>query len=326
MRCALLENTGLEKMNEVLFSVIVPLYNKREYIRSTLDSVLNQTVSSYELIVVDDGSTDGSPQIVEEYGNVRLIRQRHSGVSAARNRGIREARGSYICFLDADDTWRSDFLETVQALFLTFPDAGIACPSYQVAYGKRIVHPVWKSVDLQKDSYVKDFYEMATAPFWVMNSSCAGVKREILEKMAYWFPEKETVYEDFDFWVRLGTICRVAHSNAVCVTYQRNTRNNARETNRIIYSESYMKTLDAHMKRGNLTGQQRQWIQEMKDRRMVPYIFSLLLAREKKRAREVLSQWQPSGAYGAYKLAMRLCAVLPAGWLNAIQSVRMKVF
>ena len=136
-----------------MFSVIVPLYNKEQYIKKTVSCVLAQTIADFELIIVDDGSTDNGPQYVSEIqdGRIRMLSQGNAGVSAARNHGIREANGKYICFLDADDTWNVDFLQTVKELFDEFPEAGMVCPSYQVAYGNKVVHPVWKSVDLEKD-------------------------------------------------------------------------------------------------------------------------------------------------------------------------------
>lgn len=312
------------------FSVIIPLYNKELYIKNTINCVLTQTITDLELIVVDDGSTDNSQTVVKDIkdSRIKLIQQSNAGVSAARNHGIREAVGEYICFLDADDFWTKDFLEIAESLFVKFPEAGMVCPSYQVAYRDKIVHPVWKSVDTEKDGYVVDFYEMATASFWICNSSCAVVRREVVWKMDHWFPEKETVCEDFDFWIRLGTLYKVAHSNKVCATYQRTTETNARKTHihKIVYSSSYMKTLDSFLSNDSLTKEQRNWVKEIKDRRMVPFIFSLLLAGEKQRAEKELNEWKPCKAYKKYKVCLRVGCYAPNGVLKVIQSIRIKVF
>lgn len=317
-------------MNKPTFSVVIPLYNKEQYIAQTVQSVLNQSIQDFELLVVDDGSTDSGPQYVEVLRNakVKLIRQKNAGVSAARNRGVREAQGEFICFLDADDVWERDFLETVYSLFRDFPEAGVACPSYQVAYGSRIVHPTWRSVDLEKNGYVRDFYEMATAPFWICNSSCVAIKRDLLMKLEHWFPEGETVYEDFDLWIRLGSICRVAHSNRICATYQRGTSDNARKnhTTKVVYSATYMETLNRLQADPMLSDQQYQWLGEIRDRRMVPYIFSLLLKNEKLRAKNELRIWNPCANYKKYKLGLEACSMVPCGMLKMIQAVRLKLF
>ena len=94
-------------------SVIIPLYNKGEHVGRALDSVFSQTYKDFEVVVVDDGSSDEGPDIVRKYNDtrLRLIQQDNFGPGAARNRGIRETTGHYVAFLDADDEWLPDFLK-----------------------------------------------------------------------------------------------------------------------------------------------------------------------------------------------------------------------
>lgn len=101
------------------FTVIIPLYNKGKYIKRTLQSVLSQTFENFEVIVVDDGSTDDGPNKVASIkdSRIRLIRKENGGVSSARNRGITEAKGRYTAFLDADDEWRPEMLSTFYDFF-----------------------------------------------------------------------------------------------------------------------------------------------------------------------------------------------------------------
>ena len=105
-------------------SVIVPLYNKAAFVRRALDSIAAQTFADFETIVVDDGSTDGGERVVAEYGDARfrLVSQRNVGPGAARNRGISEAAGEFIAFLDADDEWLPDYLEECVRLLEKFSD------------------------------------------------------------------------------------------------------------------------------------------------------------------------------------------------------------
>lgn len=108
--------------NQPLISVIVPSYNVQDYIVEALDSICAQTYLNIEVLVINDGSTDGTADIVSDYikgrdscGKVKLITQKNSGVSAARNRGIKEANGKYVCFIDADDIINEDFLSVMHA-------------------------------------------------------------------------------------------------------------------------------------------------------------------------------------------------------------------
>ena len=120
---------------QINISVVIPLYNKAAEIERTLRSVLAQTLSPLEIIVVDDGSTDGSAAIVERVGGerVRLVHQQNRGVSAARNRGIELSRGEYVAFLDGDDRWNPDYLQTLAAFIAKHPDCG-AYGSKQESY------------------------------------------------------------------------------------------------------------------------------------------------------------------------------------------------
>jgi hypothetical protein len=103
----------------VRVSVVIPLYNKAPYVRRTLASIAAQTRADFEVIVVDDGSTDGGAEIVESFADARfrLIRQQNAGPGAARNRGLSEARGEFVAFLDADDEWRPGYLEEGLRMF-----------------------------------------------------------------------------------------------------------------------------------------------------------------------------------------------------------------
>ena len=138
------------------YSVIVPLYNKERYIERTLKSIFAQSFDDYELIVVDDGSTDQSYSIAQKLmgtgvSNRSLVHQENSGVAAARNKGAALAKGDFICFLDSDDWWEPNFLKEIDTLTIHCPDAGLYGSSfYIVKNGIRRISPrrkwsaVWK--------------------------------------------------------------------------------------------------------------------------------------------------------------------------------------
>ena len=318
-------------MGQVLFSVIIPLYNKQGSIEKTLKTVLAQTVSNLEVLVVNDGSTDDSAQLVLTNNDerIRLITQENQGVSVARNRGISEAVGKYIAFLDADDEWSPNFLEVCLELFKKYPTAKMVSPSYAVKYEKKIVLPEWKGVDLEtEDCLINEFLEMATGSFWTVTSSCVALERETLLKMERWFPEGERVYEDFDLWLRFGVRHPVAHSNKVCATYNRITPSNARKTHRakVVYSTSYYKTLDELLRSENYDERQKLWVRQIRDRRQVVYIFSLLCTKNRKEARKVLKTWVPTKTYKKYRFFLNCAVWVPSFLITIVQNIRYKTF
>lgn len=111
-----------------MISIVIPLYNKAHTIVNTLSSVFAQTYMDYEVVIVDDGSTDKSVQVIEEHFDdirIRIIQQENKGVSVARNRGVDESKGDYVAFLDGDDEWHPEYLQTMVELIRQYPTAGL---------------------------------------------------------------------------------------------------------------------------------------------------------------------------------------------------------
>lgn len=117
-----------------LFSIIIPSYNRSHVITNAVNSILKQTVINFEIIVVDDGSYDSTQSVIKQIGDERVhyFYQENQGVSAARNAGIKMARGKYVTFLDSDDEVQSDWLENYQYVFNSVSNAGIVCCGIQV--------------------------------------------------------------------------------------------------------------------------------------------------------------------------------------------------
>ena len=115
-------------------SVVIPLYNKEKHIRHTVESILNQSFTNFELIIIDDGSTDSSADVVRSIqdNRIRFIQKQNEGVSVARNVGIINAETPYVAFIDADDEWDCDFLKEIVELIQKYPDAGIWATAFSV--------------------------------------------------------------------------------------------------------------------------------------------------------------------------------------------------
>jgi Glycosyl transferase family 2 len=138
-----------------LISVIVPLYNKAQYISRALHSLAGQTLRDIEVIVVDDGSTDGSDAIAAAFldPRFRIVRQKNAGPGAARNSGLREALAPYVAFLDADDCWHPSFLETNFEILENHPEAAAAAGGWLDFPGKIPCAPLWKSRGISEGIY-----------------------------------------------------------------------------------------------------------------------------------------------------------------------------
>lgn len=197
-----------------MISVVIPLYNKATSISSTLECVLNQNFTDWEVVVVDDGSTDDSANIVSSMGDsrIRLIRQPNAGVSAARNRGAIEAEGEFIAFLDADDEWDNDYLATQYELTQKYPD----CDVFAMNYEFRDINGIKTSTIINKlpfndvDGVLSNYFEVASCshpPLW---TSAVMVRKSAFQNIEG-FPVGIKSGEDLLTWARLACRYKIAY-------------------------------------------------------------------------------------------------------------------
>lgn len=197
-----------------MITVVIPLYNKENNIATALNSVLTQTNQDFEVVVVDDGSTDEGATIVERYADprIRLIRQANAGVSAARNRGIAEAKGEYVAFLDADDEWMPEFLEEIVALQNEFPNCKAQATTYvQCQNGEKKNLILNRLPFLGEHGVLTNYFEVAThsnPPVW---TGAVCIERALLQELGG-FPLGIKSGEDLLTWARIATHTHWAYS------------------------------------------------------------------------------------------------------------------
>lgn len=188
------------------FSVIIPLYNKAPYIRKTVESVLGQTFGDFELIIVDNGSNDGSSEIVSQFNDPRLsvhLMEENIGVSNARNKGVKLSSAPYVTFLDADDWWESTFLEEMKGLIERHPNAGIYGTGYYIVKnGKKHIAPIGVKEDFLEGeiNYCQVYAKTLCMP---LTSITVAMPRTIFDELGG-FPPNIKLGEDFILWVHVA--------------------------------------------------------------------------------------------------------------------------
>ena len=201
-----------------MISVVIPLYNKEKSIASTLRTVLSQTFSDYEIVIVNDGSTDNSVVEVEKVRDdrIRLIHQQNAGVSAARNRGIEEAKGDLIAFLDADDEWKPEYLATQYFLYQKYPDCGVYACNYEFRDAKGKVSPtiIRKLPFNERDGILSNYFEVASCSNPPICSISIMVKKNAIQAIGG-FPIGVKSGEDLLTWARLAVNTTIAYSKSV---------------------------------------------------------------------------------------------------------------
>lgn len=214
---------NFERKQQPTITIIIPLFNKVKEIERALRSILNQTVNKYELLIIDGGSTDGSLEKIYPYladSRFHLIHQKGRGLPGARNEGIMIASGDIITFLDADDEWYPDFLETIINLYNKYPEAGLYGTSYE-RYALTSAKPSplkffsEKTFEGYLPSYFQVYVKSGYPPFC---PCCVALNKTIFSKVGY-FNEKLRISEDVEMWVRIAYYLPIVFTSKIHARY-----------------------------------------------------------------------------------------------------------
>ncbi len=232
-----------------MFSIIIPLYNKAPYIAKAIQSVAAQTLQEFELIVIDDGSTDESLEKLrvtsyelqardpDFFAKLRIIEQKNCGVSTTRNKGVGLAKYDYIAFLDADDWWEPTFLEEMKALITEFPEAGIYGSSYYKVRNGKFITPniaVEKGFSKGYINYFKTYARTMWMPLW---TGAVIIPKQIF-KTTNGFKSELKMGEDFHLWVRIADQHKVAFVNKQLANYNQDVDVTNRAVDEKLYAAS----------------------------------------------------------------------------------------
>ena len=218
--------------NKSVFSIIVPLYNKEKYISRAIYSALNQSFKNFEIIIVNDGSTDNSLNVVKEIkdSRIRIINQKNLGASNARNTGIKKAKSPYIAFLDADDEYMPFFLENIYKLIKEHKGYCFFATAYKkVAKKSDTEYYCGKKKIFNNINFLAKIAK--TGKFFIHISSVV-VKKTVFSDVGYFFSRSNksycgaTIFEDIDLWIRISLKYDLVFLNKINAVYYTNTNIN----------------------------------------------------------------------------------------------------
>jgi glycosyltransferase involved in cell wall biosynthesis len=268
------------------FSVVIPLYNKADTLIRALNCVISQTVLPLEVLVVDNGSSDGGRALAENFHPlVRVLDASVRGVSVARNTGIAAAEGNFIAFLDADDVWEPDFLETIQGLIIDFPGAGWYALGYAFKWEAKLAYPNHPLPSAFKRGYVPNYFELVAKGDMLATASSVVIGKQILNELGC-FAEGEAIGEDQDLWARIALRYRVAFDQQLKAYYIQDANNMAtrRKTEKRLWPFVERLAAEAH----GLPAEVKNDLLQYLSRQLVGQASLLVLDKEFKAAENIL--------------------------------------
>ena len=253
-----------------MISVVIPLYNKEKQIAHTLQSVINQTFQDFEIVIVDDGSTDGSVAEVEKFSDsrIQLIHQKNAGVSVARNRGIEEAKSDLIAFLDADDEWKPEYLATQYLLSQKYPDCSVFACNYEFRDMEGNVTPtiIRKLPFTDEDGVLSNYFEVASCSHPPICSISIMVKKQAIQAIGG-FPTDVSHGEDLLTWANLAVRNEIAYTRQVCSIY-------------CLKADYGVNSKPVNIPQGNIVGE-----------RLETLLFDPSLGKRKKSLKKYIGRW-----------------------------------
>lgn len=262
-----------------MFSVIMPAYNAEGFIDTALKSVLLQKYGDFELIVVDDGSKDNTKEKILKHKDERIkyIRQENSGVSAARNRGILESRGEFVCFLDSDDEWRPDHLETLCFLIERYGDCGMFLTGYDLRLNNgKLIHKSEQTLRGISDEHFtsNNGFDVLIKNGYFFNTNSVCCRKEVFDKVGL-FETGVRNGEDDDMWYRIFTYYPIAVSKKSTTVYDRSNCG-ATANRQEVSAPFFMSRVEGILKSSDVPQERKEsillWVERNKLSRVRQYI------------------------------------------------------
>jgi glycosyltransferase involved in cell wall biosynthesis len=210
-----------------MISVIIPLYNKEKYIYETIHSVICQTFTKFELLIINDGSTDSSLNILESIidDRIKIFNKKNNGVSSARNYGIKKSIYHYVTFLDADDIIEPEYLSNIVNLIHNYPNHFCFSTNYKFQKNNTIIFPRFRKINHISEVYILDDFIKYSSRYPVITSSSITLNKEVFNKVGL-FNINISQGEDIDMWLRISKYYNIVFLNKCLVLYKVNSEGN----------------------------------------------------------------------------------------------------
>ena len=218
------------------FSIVIPVYNKEKFVVKTIESVLSQTFTDYEIIIVNDGSTDQSEAKISVFkdNRIKYYSKKNEGVAQARNFGIEKATADYICFLDADDYWYHTFLKTMRRYSSELPEQKVFATAIEIETKNKTI-PAHYSIPSTSDFEIVNFFDASQKECALWTSSVC-IHKSVFEKVGD-FDTKIKHGEDTELWIRIGLQFPIVFIRKILARYVYDDKSISRNSN--YYFEQY---------------------------------------------------------------------------------------
>jgi glycosyltransferase involved in cell wall biosynthesis len=300
-------------------SVVIPLYNKASHIRRAMDSVLEQSHTDFELIVVDDGSSDGGGVIVREMHDqrIRLIEQDNTGECAARNTGILQATRDLIAFLDADDEWEPCFLKTMLELRARYPGAGMYASAYRLTRDGKIWRPNFVACpESPEGGLLEDYFASGLGPPPVTSSSVM-IPRKVLEEVDR-FPVGVWRGGDLRTWAGIALRYRIAWSPVNGAIYHLSSENRVCNSGLRTNDVAAAETIEGFLRSGREPAASRLMAQEYLVHLRLHLALACHLQGKRLWARGLMDKTRQTAMFRRRWLFLRALICLPPMWAKIL--------
>ncbi|MBQ4849218.1 glycosyltransferase family 2 protein [Pseudoalteromonas sp. MMG012] len=291
-------------------SVVIPLFNKAAFIERAIHSVLNQTVSVKEIIVVDDGSSDGGAELVKSLTSSKVIlhSQSNQGVSCARNVGVSLCTSQYIAFLDADDYWYDCFVEEIMSLQHEYPSAKLFFTGYEFGFEdtKELAR---NSFILRNKGLLGDYFQACCHEDLPITASSLCLDKEALLSVGG-FPESLSLGEDQVVWGAMACFWPIAYSARTCVVYDLSASNTTVKQPELIVPSPHIYAFDKLLEQGFVPHEMKRSLSYLKHLTVMSCVKSNLMQGHKIQAFKLLYK-HPMLWWDKYRMFAYLLLLLP---------------